>query len=151
VVLVPREDEEDLRWVRVGWFNQERKCDVFVTHAVDLLPGKTMPTNWQARDKYHFIQKYGDGVKWCKTASYHMLIISGWPVLRIWTNAKHKTLVEISDLLQEQMKSKFEIEFVPEGTKKKRREFNYRTSITLLAELDYILHLVKMIYGLEDR
>jgi hypothetical protein len=147
-----REDEFDYRWIRPGWFDQGRPCDVFVQHATAVLTGKTMPARWTVKTPEEFIEKFGAGVHWAKTTSYHMLLISGQPILRIWTNAKTKTLVEIADELLPVLnptiaKTYFDIEEVPEGTKKKRGEFNWRFDLTIIEELTYLLTVVKAMYG----
>lgn len=148
---MPREGEFDYRWLRVGWFDQERPCDAAVQFAVAQIPGGTMPPRWHAADPISFVEKYGAGVRWSRTMSYHMLLISGWPILRIWTNAKTKTLIEVADRFVPLLrKDGFTVEAIPEGTKKRRKEFNWRFQMEIPAELDYLLSLVKVLYGVGE-
>ncbi len=143
-----REGEYDYRWLRVGWFDRERPCDAAVQFATAQLPGETMPQRWIASDPLSFVKKHGEGVKWCRTMSYHMLLINGFRILRIWTNAKTKTLVEVSDRLTHTLReADFTLEAVPEGTKKKRGEFNWRFYLSLPSELNYLMTVVKVMYG----
>ncbi len=146
-----REDEYDYRWLRIGWFDQERPCDVAVQFATAQLPGETLPQRWSASSPTLFVKKFGEGVRWSKTASYHLLWISGQPVLRIWTNAKTKTLIEVSDrLLPWLQRADIEVEKVPEGTKKRRGEFNWRFNLKYPAELNYLMTVVKVLYGVGE-
>lgn len=137
-------EDTDYRYIRTGWFDQDRACDAFVKQAVKAVPGDIMPARWSPKD---FVETYGVGVKWSQTASYHLLLISGTPVLRIWTNAKYKTLVEIADPLVPVLRGDgFLVVEIPEGTKKKRGEFRWRLSVTLKEEITLILEEIKAAY-----
>ena len=144
-------DEFDYRWIRPGWFDQERHCDAVVQSATVLLPGEKMPQRWSAVNNIDFIQKYGNGVRWCQTMSYHMLIINGWNILRIWTNAKHTVLVEVNNRMAVQLSENlFTLDLVPEGTRTKRPEFQYRFRLELPEELKFLMELVKATYGVDQ-
>lgn len=145
---MPRTDEEDYRWFRIGWFDQERPCDAVVQCVTAQLPGETMPARWSASNPTLFVKKYGEGVKWCRTASYHMLIVNGFPVLRIWTNTDQKVLMEIADRLVPSVRTNIGgLQAIPDGTKKKRKEFSWRFAVKRTVEVNYLVALVKVIYG----
>ena len=145
-----REDEFDYRWIRPGWFDQERHCDAVVQSAFSLLPGETMEQRWYAANNIAFIQKYGTGIKWCKTMSYHTLIINGWNILRMWTNTSSAAvvLVEVNNRLAKLLEENlFLLEEVPVGTLKRRPEFSQRFRLALPEELEFLMELVKVTYG----
>jgi hypothetical protein len=83
--------------------------------------------------------------------SYHTLIINGWNILRIWTNAKHTVLVEVNNrlatLLEENL---FTLEPIPEGSRAKRPEFAQRFRLELPEELKFLMELVKVTYGVDN-
>lgn len=145
-----RADEYDYRWLRIGWFDQERPCDNMVKFARAQIPGERMPSRWKhPGTPEQFVEQFGEGVRWADTASYHGLLINGYHVFRIWTNAKTKTLVDVSDRLKKHLEAAgFELEAVPEGTKKKRAEYNWRFELKLAAELNYLVTIAKVMYGL---
>ncbi len=144
--------EADYRYIRMGWFDQDRNCDKLVRAAVTTCPGELMPTYWRSCvNNVDFIQQYGPGVKWCKTASYHLLIINGWPILRIWTNAKTRTLLEVNNHIAKLLEVEgFVFTAIPEGTRRRRKEFSLRTHVTLVEEIKLLLTLVGNVYGLEN-
>jgi len=145
-----RQGPDDLRWIRIGWFDQGRHCDDMVKHAVQEIPGGKMPQRWRAKDLQDFCAKYGEGVNWSLTASYVQLFLGGRPILRIYTNAKTKTQVELSAMLSQRVKDLLDIEDIPDGTKF-CSPFAYRTNVTQVEELAYILQTVKVMYGLENQ
>jgi len=111
-----------------------------------------MPQRWGAPDRPTFLKKYGGGVKWCRTASYHLLIINGFSVLRIWTNAKKKTMVEVSDRLAttSSLTQLFELVHTPKDTTKRRDMFSWRFHLETPAELHYLMVLVRVMYGVDN-
>lgn len=144
-------EDLDFRWVRTGWFDQGRKCDEYVKYAVDYIPGEPLPARWTSNNAAHFVRQFGEGPRWSKTASYHTLWISGHPVLRIWTNAKHVTNIEVSQKLKLTLeKEGFSFVPVPEGTLNKRKEFRWRRRLMMKEELRFILEWVKVLYGLDE-
>lgn len=150
VVQVPREDEDDLRWIRTGWIDQSRWCDEVARYAFSYIKGSIKPQYWA--ENWPWPEQTND-LEWSVTASYHLLWVHGQPVLRIWTNTAKKATVELSDLLANHKLTKelFEVQDIPAGTLKKRPEFRKKVYVKTLSELVFILELTKRMYGLESR
>lgn len=143
--------EYDFRWLRVGWFDQDRPCDRAVQYITKQLPGDTLPARWQADSPLHFTEQFGEGIKWSKAASYHLLVIGGHPLIRIWTNADRKILVEVADRFVSYLEdANIAIEDIPLSVQKKRKPFRYRFRLTLPEELDYLVNIIKVLYGVAD-
>jgi hypothetical protein len=138
-----RQGDDDLRWTRIGWFDQGRPCDAVVKRATSVLPGKKLPPRWRT-DKIEF-----DTIMWAATASYHTLYINGYPVLRIWTNTQTVMRLDMKDSLLSRVTDLIrDYEQIPAGSRS-RREFHSKVYIQRLEELDYILAAIKVKYGLE--
>jgi hypothetical protein len=137
---MPREDDEDLRWIRPGWFDQGRPCDGYVVVAKQEFPGEDLPTRWAGVTPQAFIDSFGAGVRWAVTASYHTLWYAGVPVVRLWTNADSlRMLVDVSASVAALIDDVLPVDDVPKGTIRRRREFRKRTSVSSQAELKVVL------------
>lgn len=144
-------EDQDFRYLRWGWLDEERPCDNIARIAFETLPGEVLPQRWQSSSQEDFIEQFGEGVRWSKTASYHMLWVSGKPLVRIWTNAKTKTLVDVGQWLSLTLAQEgLAIVPVPQGTQKKRPELVGRTNITMPEEIVLVMEWVKRRYGVGE-
>lgn len=86
--------------LRVGWADYGRPCDQAVIRAVELLPGQgTLPPRWAWKSHDQFLANYGHlgDILWSKTASYHLLMINGFHIIRIWTDSPKTCIVDVSE------------------------------------------------------
>lgn len=140
---MPREDEDDLRWVRAGHIDQGRLCDRLVTHAVRALHGQTMPARWRMGvDRL-------PGVAWSRTTSYHMLLVNGNPVFRIWTNTDADyAWTDVQHTLCPNIVA--DVEPIPSGNLKKCKPFVWRFKLQTEEEVDLLIADVRWRYGLDN-
>lgn len=87
--------------LRVGWADYGRPCDAVVKRAFEMLPGATLPPRWSYKNLDHFLEKYGHmgRVLWSKTASYHLLMLNGFHIIRIWTDSPKTCIIDVSDVV----------------------------------------------------
>lgn len=139
---------EEFRYARFGHIPQGRKCDGFASRAYNSIPGDLMPPRWTKLPPEEFQEKYGPGIRWSKTAHYHLLIVNGHPVMRLWTNTNaYHTWVDVPDLLVHQCRD-IPSKDIPPGSYKKRGPMTKALCVTTLAQLDHLLLVIKRIYGL---
>jgi hypothetical protein len=96
-----------------------------------------------------FTKTYGTGARWSKTQSYHLYILNGHPLFRIWnnTNAEY-TWVDISDSCIDP--SSYNFKNIPSGNLRKCKPFTKRFAAYNKEQIVKLCNRVKQIYGLED-
>lgn len=148
--------EKDFRYLRPGHVNLERPCDEFVTYATKLLPGSgVLPTRWRYVSKESFQRRHEDlgPVVWAKTASYHMLLINGVHVFRIWTDSPQTALCDVEDTLSDVLGGKtigFEVMDIPPKTRRKTKPFTKRIRITSKKDVKQLLLATLIVFGLVE-
>lgn len=140
-----------LKNVRYGYIPQERWCDTVVACVTEKLPGDgVLPAQWKYVNKDFFLNKYAHlgPVLWAKTASFHLLILNGYRLCRIWTNTQKTCWVDVNDPVANQMCS---VEDIPGSCLKKSIPLTKRISFD--NRLDYpwaedLCETIKSIYGI---
>jgi len=145
---------EDFKYIRTGYISGDRQADAIVTAMTDLLPGDgVMPSRWRWDCQDSFLAKYSDlGVLlWAKAASYHMLILSGTHLFRIWTDSANTCVLDLNDSLALSIAQKgFEVEDIPESCDRKCKPFQKRTRLSTVDEAVDFMDLVSKTYGLKE-
>jgi hypothetical protein len=143
---------EELRYVRVGWQDYERPCDAIAKAVHSEFEGEILPLHWQWRSLEHFLAKYGETpIMWAKSASFHMMLINGFHVLRIWTDSSKSCFVDVNDVIYYELTTselKHLVEPIPTKCVKKSKPMNFRLKIKTIDEAKVIVNAVKRIYGL---
>lgn len=132
---------------RFGHIHQDRFCDQVVDRATQLLPGDgVLPTRWLYKSQRDFVDRYKDlgQALWSKTASYHLLLVNGEYVLRIWTDSPDSAIVDIHDLLARVIMSP--VTEIPVSVAKKTRPLTKRTRVTDLSQIDEIIDMTKVLW-----
>jgi len=146
------EELEALKYVRVGWQDYERACDAIAKAVHSEFEGETLPLHWQWRSLEHFMSKYGSSpIMWAKSASFHMLMINGHHVLRIWTDSAKSCFVDVNDVIYYELTTsslKELLEPLPTTCVKKSKPMNFRLKIKTVDQAQVIVNAVKRIYGL---
>ena len=150
-------DIEDLKYARFGHIDLGRPCDEVVKAAKFVCPGDgVLPDRWAYTDKETFIAKYGSGVLWAVTANYHMLIVKGERLLRIWTNTKGSrgTLMTFNAGAEPPIMSwlhSFGMRFVvvPEGSRAKNRPMAFQTKIKSPEQIIKLMTSLGAYYGMD--
>lgn len=138
-------DLEDLKYQRTGYFPNDRFCDKVVSIITKQIPGDgVLPPRWAYKNLNYFTTKYGNlgHILWAKPASYHMLMIHGNHVFRVWTNWEHSCLVDLLPHLGEET---YEI---PELNWRKCKPFTRRMNIETLDQAERLAQQVKQLYGI---
>lgn len=144
----------DLRWKRVGYINQGRKSDTLVETATQALPGDgVLPLRWKWVAADAFVTRYGclGKVLWSKTGSYHLLMVNGFHILRVWHDTAHKCLVDVNDALVNSLFSSptWVVKPIPHATLKKCKPLTMRVEVKSELDMMAIIMEVKRIYGLD--
>lgn len=133
---------------RFGHIYQDRFCDHVVARATELLPGDgVLPPRWLYKSQGDFIIRYKNlgQTLWAKTASYHLLLVNGEHILRIWTDSPDSAIVDLHDVLVQLVTTK--VADIPASTRKKTYPFTKRTRVTDLSEIEDIMDLVGMVWA----
>ena len=132
----------------IPFFYGDSKTASLTKKAVELLPnsnpGFKFEKKWVWRSPEYFMQKHNPGIVfWSKTHSYHMLLVNGHKVLRMWSNHPNKSRLEVNETLYYQLVNK-----VPEPTIKAVNKFYGRFQIMTTEEVELVIQEVKRIYGI---
>ena len=147
---MPRDDEDDMRWTRVGFINQGRFCDSMASYVYARAKGPTLPNHWTYKTPDAFVEEFGTGIRWAKAGSYHCLYANGVPVFRIWTDTKaNHTLCDVSNPIAHALCGVVDVFPVKKGSLAKCRPFTQRFKLTSEAEADALLWVAKEIYVLD--
>lgn len=138
-------DSVDFKYIRVGWQPQGRPCDTIVLAATRAMPGPALPTRWSWKSQQRFVNKFGHlgMVLWAQTASYHMLMLNGWHILRIWTDSSKTCIVDVCD----NVALHFNTEAIPASCAKKCHPMTKRLRVTSVAEMEQVIAKVRAVYG----
>lgn len=139
------------KYTRAGHINLERPCDEFVQVACSLLPGTgVLPNRWRwiSRESFRTRFKHLGPVVWAKTASYHMLLINGIYVFRIWTDSTQTALCDVSDELAASLEKHFEVFDVPEKARTKTKPLTQRFRIKSKKDVKKLILQTILTYGL---
>jgi len=149
---------DDFKQMRVGWIDQGRLCDEIVKAAVAALPGdNTLPPRWAWKTHDKFMDKYGGlgRILWAKTASYHLLVINGWHIIRIWTDSPRTCIVDLSDpvatfLRGQNYSGSFhpKVEVVPESCARKCHPLTQRVRIQTVPDMQQVMSTIRSTYGI---
>lgn len=150
----PNEEEEISaalkKRLRIGWFDQGRVVDRFVDILENSLPkGEDLPPYWQWRSLEHFTKKYTSPIMWAKTQGYHMLLINGHHVLRVWTDTGKTALVDINEALTVRLSSQLgeRIFPIPEKSLKKCHPMTKRFRMETEDDVKNLAMAVRAVYG----
>lgn len=142
-------DPHDYKYVRIGHIDQDRLCDKLVKIASYKLDGELMPSRWFMCPQEEFIDKYGGGQKWAKTKSYHMFILNGKYLFRIWTNTKADyAWIDVCDQMASALNSFCNIEDIPEGNLKKCKPMTKRFKASQVLDIARLVVMVGKLYGI---
>lgn len=146
---MPRSDEDDFRWSRIGHINLGRFCDLVAVRAYELLPGNDMPARWRRGTPEDLVRLYGEGILWSRTANYHLLIINGHLAARFWTRTQRaNTRVDAPEHILKQLDDALVIP-IDAGSLKKCAPFNHFVYLHEVDEVDVLVQHIKSIYGLD--
>lgn len=138
----------ETKYQRVGHVDYGRVCDHLVSHCTSLLQGGTLPKRWKYKDPATFLEQFGTGTHWAKTKSYHAYYIEGNCIFRIWTNSGQRyAWVDVLELLGIPLAVSIDVENIPQGSMFKCKPMVYRFKATTVEEIDFLVSLVKEIYG----
>lgn len=148
---------EDFKQLRVGWMDQGRLCDEIVKAAVEALPGDNiLPPRWAWKTHEKFMDKYGKlGMKlWAQTASYHLLMINGWHILRIWTDSPRMCIVDCSDSVAVHLRGQNysgtfgpSVLAIPGSCTRKCQPLTQRVRVRTVADMQHIMKTLRHAYG----
>ncbi len=117
-------EDFNAKYVRIGYCPDGRDCDIVIDTITKHIPGNgVLPPRWVYKNLTRFTSKYSNlgTILWAKTASYHLLVVNGHRLCRVWTDTKHKCLIDIADPLDDG--SAFPI---PSSTYRKSKPFSKR-------------------------
>jgi hypothetical protein len=144
-------DPKDFRYLRPGHVNLERSCDELATHLTKLLPGTgVLPAYWRWTSQEVFVEEYKElgSVVWAKSASYHMLLINGRHVFRLWTDSSKTIIVDLCTELADQLADTFEVQEVPESTYRKTKPMTKRIRIKTKRHVEILVLQTLICFGL---
>lgn len=152
--LRPKRAEDDYRYIRLGYIPREEQTDKLVAMVVQSLPGDaTLPFHWKWINQESFQERHGDlGVLlWSKTSSYHLLLVSGSHVCRIWTNAKHFCLIDVLPGVAASCMSKgLKVEAIPENCLLKCKPMTERVVVETSEQMQMFIEVLIATHGLQN-
>lgn len=147
--------QKQLRYKRLGYINEDRHSDSIVGVADSVIPGELLPRIWRYGSREDFLKRYESlgPVLWAKTANYHLLMVNGFYILRVWT-AQKTTKTCLVDLCETVASTLFAqgwtVVDIPSGSLVKCRPLKRRTKVSSPDEMVRLLSIVRSIYGLEN-
>jgi len=142
---------DDLRYMRVGYINNFRHVDNIIDVVTKAIPGEgTLPLRWRWGSLDKFLRRYGDlgKILWAKTASYHLLMINGHHVMRLWTDTPATCIIDLSvNVATTLVGLGFTIEDTPVSCERKCKPLFKRVRIYNVEEADKLAAAVKQTYG----
>lgn len=141
-------DQPELpKYLRYGYYNQDRHSDALVSAFVSELPGDgILPARWRYDSHGAFLALYSElgDILWAKSSNSHLLVVFGQKVLRIWTDAKHHCLVEA----QSHILTGWPVSAIPDSNKRKSAPFTQRVKITTTEDMYSLAVTTKRVYGI---
>lgn len=145
---------EDFKYLRTGYIPGDRNADAIVASLTEEFPGDgVMPQRWRWDSRDSFLSKYSElgDLLWSKAASYHMMILSGLHLFRIWTDSANTCVLDLSDTLAITVAKYMglEIEDIPDSCYRKCKPFKKRTRISSIGEAKSFVDVLEKTYGLQ--
>lgn len=143
----------DVSFKELPFFYGDSNTDNLARIAYNILPSSSkdvLPKKWFWRDHVYFTKKYSHlgMIVWSRTHSSHMLLINGFPVLRIWTVNPHKARVELTQSVFFALQSKLENPQILQSKWHKTKMYYGAYQITTEEQIGLIMKEVIRIYGL---
>lgn len=135
------------KYFRPGYISEgdEKNSHTFADFAFSFFPdAEKMPKYWHYRSYEHFQKKHGHlgEVVWCRTKSYHMLIVKGQRIFRIWTDTSIAR-VDLCSTLSAHMQNKgYDVGYIS------RDPFNHRMLAEKREDIQTLMGVIKEVYGL---
>lgn len=136
---------------RLGHINEGTLSDQLALRVFEQLKGEILPDRWRYVDPDTFIEKFGDEPMWSITKSYHCYMTKGRHMFRMWTNADTPYMwVDVDVSLSGPLQPFVETHSIPDGSRHKCRPLLYRCKLTTIEEADFLVKLVRSMYGLHQ-
>ncbi len=150
--LRPKREEDDFRYTRVGYIPREEVTDTLVAQVLKVLPGEgTLPLHWQWKNLESFKKRHPGVLLWSKTASYHMLMVSGSHTCRVWTNAKHLCVIDVLPAVAAVSAAKgLVVSKIPENCLVKCKPMVDRVAVETPTEMETFIDVLISTHGLQD-
>jgi hypothetical protein len=151
-LVAPGRDDlspEDFKHMRVGHIPLGRFCDEVVALATDQITTHgVLPRRWSWCSRDLFIDKYSclGRSLWAKTASYHLLMIDGLHVFRIWTDVSKSCIVDINESLATLLSSEYNVTDAPPSCYRKTKPMLKRFKVESLEDAQSLCIVVKNLY-----
>lgn len=146
-------DLEDLRYHRIGYFDQGRKSDVLLAFFLGHLRSDgVLPKRWRYTDQASFQRLYGSKghALWAPARSSHLYLLGGHKILRVWTDASNSCYVDLNEVVAGELSlNGLAPELIPAGNTRKCKPFLKRVKIEHQYQALKIVNAVKRIYGLD--
>lgn len=142
---------KEYKYLRPGHVNLDRLCDKLVIHAASSLPGTgELPSHWSWESQESFLERYASlgSIVWAKTASYHLLMINGKHIFRMWTDSPNYVLTDLCDELAADLKDMFSVVDIPVSTYRKTKPMTKRTRLESTRDVEILLLQTIMTFGL---
>lgn len=145
---------DDLKYVRVGYVDQNRKSDHLLASVLRQLPGDgRLPLRWKYSDVPSFVKKYGElgSVLWAPALNSHLLVVNGHKIVRVWTDTATHCQVDLNDAIVAGLtgtKLEKEIADIPAGNVRKCKPFTKRVRIHQQFQANILVDAIKRTYGL---
>lgn len=147
---VPVDDNviEHFKYRRFGHIDEGKVSDDLALYCFSLLAGGLLPPRWRYAGATKFVEKFGSGGQWSRTASYHGFFFDGDYIFRIWTDAgKDYAYIDISShLFPLLLQGGYSIESIPPGSHKKCKPMVYRIKMKSRDDIDSLLVAVRTLY-----
>lgn len=148
--MLPAHDEEldltPVKYERVGYCPSDRYCDTIVELFTKVIPGDgVLPSRWAYKNHNYFTNKHGNlgTVLWAKTASYHLLMINGHHICRIWTDVERRCFIDIASHLDDGKAVP-----IPEKNVRKCKPFTKRFTVVTDTTVSTLTKRIKTQYGI---
>lgn len=142
--------DDDFKYLRTGYIPGDRQADAIVSAMTDLFPGEgIMPSRWRWDSQDKFLEKYASlgRLLWAKTASYHLLMLNGLHICRVWTDSANTCVLDVNDNLA---RSLSDVEDIPESCDRKCKPFSKRTRLYSVDQAKTFMELVSKTYGIDQ-
>lgn len=140
---------EDFKHLRVGHIPHGRFCDTVVAFAAaEIATQGVLPKRWSWQSRDLFLDKYASlgRALWAKTASYHLLMIDGLHVFRIWTDVAKSCIVDINESLATLLSSEYNVIETPSSCYRKTKPMLKRFRVESLEDVQSLCIVVKNLY-----
>jgi hypothetical protein len=139
-------DEDFPKYTQNGYWPSGRYCDKLVERFIKQVPADGfLPLRWKFKDITQFTNKYAHlGTKiYATPASYHLLLINGHYVCRIWTDSETMCQIDIASHLDDGTAID-----IPAKNVKKCKPLVKRLNADSLDIADRLAQRIKRVYGI---